>query len=147
MKGIIVLAALLLPTAALASGGGSEGFSGRESAPSLAEIKRTIDSNNYREAIASLKTYLKSDPRSADAYNYLGFSYRKSGDLKQAFKAYDRALALDPKHLGAHEYLGEAYLMNKEPDKARAELAKLKGLCGNCEEYRDLEKAIKASGR
>ena len=143
MRRIIFLACLLVPGTLFASGGGGEGYSQQESAPSLQDIKRTIDNHNYSAAITELKKYLKKDPRSADAYNYLGFSYRKSGHLPDAFKAYDKALALDPKHLGAHEYLGEAYLMNKEPEKARAELAKLKGICGNCEEYRDLDKAIK----
>lgn len=146
MKRLVFLLCLLVPGAVYASGGGGGGFSQRESGPGLQEIKHSIDSKRYPEAIDMLKKYLKKDPRSADAYNYLGFSYRKTGKLPDAFRAYDKALSLDPKHLGAHEYLGEAYLMNKEPDKARAELAKLKGICGNCEEYRDLEKAIKAGG-
>jgi tetratricopeptide (TPR) repeat protein len=141
----MLVACLLIPGAVFAGGGGGEGISQRESAPSLQEIKKTtIDKNKYFDAISQLKKYLKSDPGSADAYNYLGFSYRKSGNLPEAFKAYGKALSIDPKHLGAHEYLGEAYLMNKEPEKAKAELAKLKGICGNCEEFRDLDKAIKA---
>jgi tetratricopeptide (TPR) repeat protein len=144
MKRILFIICLLLPGVAIASGGGGGGFSQRESAPSLQDIKKTIDKTKYSDAISMLKKYLKTDPGSADAYNYLGFSYRKSGHLPEAFKAYEKALALDPKHLGAHEYLGEAYLMNKEPEKARLELAKLKGICGDCEEYRDLDKAIKS---
>lgn len=147
MKRMIFIVSLLVPGVVFASGGGGAGYSQRESAPSLQEIKRTIDNNRYSDAIGMLKKYLKSEPKSADAYNYLGFSYRKSGNLKEAFKSYDKALALDPRHLGAHEYLGEAYLLNREPDKARAELAKLKGICGNCEEYRDLDKAVKAGGQ
>lgn len=142
MKRIILLLSLLIPGALYASGGGGGGFSQRESAPNLQEIKRTIDEKKYPEAINMLKKYIRTDAGSADAYTYLGFSYRKSGQLPDAFKAYDKALALDPKHLGAHEYLGEAYLMNKEPEKAQATLNRLKGICGNCEESRDLEKAI-----
>jgi len=145
MKRIILLLSLLIPGAAYAAGGGGGGFSQADSAPNLQEIKQTIDNKNYTDAIKQLKKYIKKDGSSADAYNYLGFSYRKTGKLPDAFKAYEKALALDPKHLGAHEYLGEAYLMNKEPEKAKAELGKLKALCGNCEEYRDLEKAIKTA--
>jgi Flp pilus assembly protein TadD len=115
-----------------------------ESAPDLREIKKTIDAREYADAIRMLKKYIRSDERSADAYNYLGFSYRKSGKLPEAFRAYEKALALDPKHLGAHEYLGEAYLANREPEKAAEMLSRLHGLCGDCEEYRDLEKAIAA---
>ena len=145
MKRIVLVACLLIPNAVCASGGGSEGVSRQESAPSLKEIKKTIDDHKYSDAIKSLKKYIKEHSRSADAYNYLGFSYRKSGNLPEAFKAYEKALALDPKHLGAHEYLGEAYLMNKEPEKAKAILIKLKGICGDCEESRDLEEAIKSA--
>jgi len=146
MKVIIVMAFLLIPGMVLAAGGGGGGISQRESAPSLKVIKKTIDKAKYAEAIVMLKKYIGNDAGSADAYNYLGFSYRKSGQLPEAFKAYDKALALDPKHLGAHEYLGEAYLVNKEPEKAKEVLARLKGICGSCEESRDLEKAIKAAG-
>jgi Flp pilus assembly protein TadD len=144
MKKIIIMACLLIPSSLLASGGGGGGLTQSDSSPSLREIKKTIDKHHYSDAIPLLKNYLQKDPRSADAYNYLGFSYRKSGHLPEAFDSYGKALALDPKHLGAHEYLGEAYLMNKEPEKARTELATLKGICGNCEEFRDLDKAIKS---
>ena len=144
MKRIVVLLYILIPSAVFASGGGGEGMSLRESAPSLQEIKMTIDNHNYSEAITQLKSFIRKDGKNADAYNYLGFSYRKSGHLPDAFKAYEKALAIDPKHLGAHEYLGEAYLQNKEPEKAKATLNKLKGICGNCEEARDLQKAIAA---
>lgn len=143
MKRMVIFLCLLIPGALYASGGGGGGgFFQRESPPNLQEIKKTIDDKKYPEAIKLLKKYIKTDSGSADAYNYLGFSYRKSGHLPDAFKAYEKALALDPKHLGAHEYLGEAYLMNKEPEKAKAILNKLKGICGNCEESKDLEKAI-----
>lgn len=142
MKRMIMLLCLLIPGAVFAAGGGGGGISLRESAPSLKEIKKTIDSHKYSEAITELKSFIKKDARNADAYNYLGLSYRKSGNLPDAFKAYEKALEIDPKHLGAHEYLGEAYLQNKEPEKAKATLDKLKVICGNCEEARDLEKAL-----
>jgi hypothetical protein len=50
---------------------------------------------------------------------------------------------MEPKHLGANEYLGELYLEMKQPDKAKERLAVLKAACGDCEEYEDLENAIK----
>ena len=147
MKRLLILFILLFPGTLFASFGGGGGFSQADSVESLQVIKQTITDKKYGDAIKLLKKYIKKDAGSADAYNYLGFTYRKSGNLPEAFKAYDKALALDPKHLGAHEYLGEAYLMNKEPEKAKAMLIKLQGLCGNCEEYRDLEKAIAADQR
>ncbi len=147
MKRLIILLFLFFPGTLFANFGGGGGFSKADSEDSLKEIKQTIEDQKYADAIKMIKKHIKKDANSADAYNYLGFSYRKSGNLPEAFKAYDKALALDPKHLGAHEYLGEAYLMNKEPEKANEMLKRLKELCGNCEEYLDLEKAIAADKR
>lgn len=55
---------------------------------------------------------------------------------------YTKALNLEPQHLGANEYLGELYLELNDLPKAQARLAILKGACGDCEEYEDLEEAI-----
>jgi tetratricopeptide (TPR) repeat protein len=81
--------------------------------------------------------------RDADGHNWLGYSYRKSGRLNEAFVHYKRALAIDRSHLGAHEYIGEAYLMANQPDEARKHLQRLAALCASsCEEYRHLDSAI-----
>jgi len=62
-----------------------------------------------------------------------------------AFRHYREALRLDPKHKGAHEYIGVAYLLARQPDKAKEHLVALKAICGdNCEETQDLAKAIAA---
>ena len=83
------------------------------------------------------------DNRNADAFNWLGYASRKSGNLDAAFKYYDSALAIDPKHRGVHEYLGEAYLMAKNLGKAEEQLATLAKLCNStCEEYKDLQQAV-----
>jgi Tfp pilus assembly protein PilF len=106
---------------------------------------RAVKKQDWATAINYLEKAVKSDPQNADAWNYLGYSYRKSGNLKQAFPAYERALAIDPNHKGAHEYLGEAYLQAGNLPKAQAELDKLIRICGqNCEQTRDLKKAIEA---
>jgi len=59
--------------------------------------------------------------------------------------AYDKALTIDPEHKGALEYQGELFLTLKQPDKAKANLAKLKQQCSfNCKERDDLMRAINA---
>lgn len=104
---------------------------------------RAVKAAEWRVAIDRLLRAANRHPRSADIHNLLGYSYRKSGDLDLSFKHYDRALELDPDHRGAHEYIGEAWLMRGNPDKAREHLRELARLCrADCEEYRDLEKAI-----
>ena len=73
----------------------------------------------------------------------MGYSYRRLGKADPAFDAYAKALNLDPRHRGANEYLGETYLLVGDVDKANAQLALLKDLCGNqCRETVKLKKAI-----
>ena len=79
----------------------------------------------------------------ADVYNLMGFSLRKTGDYKQAYTFYRKALDFDPDHKGALEYLGELYVETGQPDKARENVARLRKLCpSGCEELADLERAI-----
>jgi Flp pilus assembly protein TadD len=145
-----VLAALLTaawPGRALAAGTEEPKPPAAAAAPDVSKellyAKAAIEQNQYAPAIDLMRRAERKDPNNANVQNLLGFSLRKSGQLDLAFKHYKRALELDPKHRGAHEYIGEAYLMNKEPEKAREHLAKLKGICGeSCEEYRDLAKSI-----
>ena len=53
------------------------------------------------------------------AYNGMGFSYRKLGDYAKALENYDRALQLTPKFPDAIEYRGEAYLALNRLDDAK----------------------------
>jgi tetratricopeptide (TPR) repeat protein len=107
------------------------------------QAKSLIDDRKYSDAIPILQKLIKDKGAYADALNLLGYSYRKSGDPKTALEYYNQALAMEPKHLGANEYLGELYLEMKMPDKAKERLAVLKAACGDCDEYQELESAIK----
>jgi tetratricopeptide (TPR) repeat protein len=92
-----------------------------------------------------------------DAYNLMGFAYRKLGDYDKALQSYDRALELNPHHRGALEYLGEAYLELDQPDSAKAMLDRLEVECrrvapdatagawqSDCEEWQELSAAYEA---
>ena len=104
-----------------------------------------MERGGYAEAIPLLQAYASRAPKDADAQNWLGYSYRKSGNLDAAFKHYGRALELDPKHRGAHEYVGEAYLLAGNLPKAQEHLKALDKLCWlPCEQHDDLAKAIAA---
>jgi len=83
-----------------------------------------------------------ASPRNPDALNYLGFSYRKTGNTGQALVNYQKALDLQPKHIGANEYMGELYLEMKNLPKAEERLAVLKQTCLDCEEYTELKEKI-----
>ena len=110
----------------------------------LSEIQAVIEKGQQQKAIELLWGYLDANPEDADAYNLLGYSYRKERKFDLAKKSYDRALAIEPEHKGAHEYLGELYLQTGQPEKAEAALEKLAEICGleGCEEYEELRIAI-----
>ena len=104
---------------------------------------KAINRQDWRGAIVSLESAARVDPSNADIQNLLGFSNRKGGNLEAAFKHYRRALELNPRHLGAHEYVGEAYLMARNPAKAREHLATLERICpATCEQREKLRAAI-----
>ncbi len=111
-------------------------------APDLSSVRAKIKAKDYKAALAELTPMLATQQH-ADVYNLMGFSLRKTGDTKQAYTFYRKALDFDPEHKGALEYLGELYVETGEIEKARQNVALLKQLCpSGCEELTDLEQAI-----
>jgi tetratricopeptide (TPR) repeat protein len=115
-------------------------------APDLAVVRQKIDAREWAAAIADLHGMIDKGIQHADVYNLLGFSLRKSGDLKAAYTFYRKALEFDPDHKGALEYLGELYVETGQIGKARENASHLEKLCPDgCEELADLKKAIAAA--
>jgi tetratricopeptide (TPR) repeat protein len=112
--------------------------------PDLTSVRTKIKAKDFKAALAELTPMLQTHLH-ADVYNLVGFCLRKTGDYKQAYTFYRKALDYDPEHKGALEYLGELYVETGQIDKAREHVALLKKLCPNgCEELTDLEEAIAA---
>jgi len=133
----LVLAASVASTGALAV----DVVTSRD-APDLSSVRAKIKAKDFKGAIAELTPMLETNQH-ADVYNLMGFSLRKSGDYKQAYTFYRKALDFNPEHKGALEYLGELYVETGQVDKARENVVLLKKLCpSGCEELADLEKAI-----
>jgi tetratricopeptide (TPR) repeat protein len=113
--------------------------------PELEQAQQLMDQKDWTAALVELKRALRKDRRNADVHILMGYSYRKSGQLDEAFDSYRAALRIDPDHKAAHEYIGEAYLQINQPERAREHLNALKRICGEaCGEYRDLAKAVAA---
>jgi Flp pilus assembly protein TadD len=111
--------------------------------PDYAAGKQAFDRKDWGEAVRRFSRATLLNPDNADIHNYLGYSYRRMGQLELAFKYYHRALALNPRHRGAHEYIGEAYLMAGDLAGAQKHLEELNRICLlPCEEFTLLEKAI-----
>lgn len=121
-------------------------ISEKAGSPDLTAIKAKLKAKDFVAARNDLFRLLDRNDH-ADVLNLLGFSLRKTGDYTNALIYYQRALDKEPDHLGALEYLGELYVETKQPEKARANLAKLVKLCPKgCEEREDLEKAMRDAG-
>ena len=146
MRILLLIAALLLavPTAGTAMAAGPESQPAAVPRdPDYENGKKAIESKNWKLALDQFGRAVARDPNNANIHNYLGYAYRKSGNLDAAFRSYGEALRLEPKHRGAHEYVGEAYLMVNNLAKAEEHLAALDRICFfSCEEYRDLKKEI-----
>ncbi|MBO6783767.1 MAG: tetratricopeptide repeat protein [Alphaproteobacteria bacterium] len=114
----------------------------------IANAESLIREENYDRAISVLNDVVETNPREADAYNLLGFSYRKTKDFNRAERNYKRALRLNPDHKGALEYVGELYLETDRRDEAEQTLAKLEALCPNgCDELDQLRRAFASGGQ
>ena len=104
---------------------------------------KLIKNKSFKLAIENLNKAEKNSKLDPDIYNYLGFSYRKMGDMKLASFNYEKALKIDPKHKGALEYQGEMFITLGQLDKAKANLKKLSSICFlGCDEEKTLKNSI-----
>lgn len=124
---------------------GGMGSSENTKSDNFRSAVEAVEGGNFKKAIDLLEKEVDSSPNDADAWNYLGFSYRKINEFEQAFAAYEKALKLKPKHRGANEYIGELYLQIDDLEKAKFHLEVLDDACfWGCDEYDDLKAAILA---
>jgi Flp pilus assembly protein TadD len=105
--------------------------------------QRAIEQNEWKQAAGYFTDATREDPKSADAWNMLGYASRNMGDFATAFAAYEKAIELDPRHAAAHSYLGVAYVQTNNLPKANEQLMKVYSICGRgCDEYKLLNSAI-----
>jgi tetratricopeptide (TPR) repeat protein len=160
MAGCLVLGALVAssasaPANAVMSGGKSE--RPPSSGDDYEQGKAAFEQEDWPAVIEHMVRAIEEQPWHDDAYNLMGFAYRRLGDYDKALEAYDRALKLNPHHRGALEYLGEAYLELDRPELAKGMLDRLALECqqvaataagdswqADCEEWRDLNEAYEA---
>jgi tetratricopeptide (TPR) repeat protein len=153
MLGALLLVLATAPAIAVTMGGESERPApGEEDA--YTEGAAAFEREDWQAVVDHMTEAVEQRPWHDDAYNLMGFAYRKLGDYDRALQAYDRALALNPHHRGALEYLGEAYLELDQPARAQATLERLEVECkrtaagaasggwqSGCEEWQELSEA------
>ena len=97
----------------------------------------------FNKALEYLIKANDKNPDQPDILNYLGFAYRKTGDLMMAEVYYLQGLKIDPNHIGINEYLGELYIKTNRIDLAKQRLEILKDC--TCEEYDELKELIESN--
>lgn len=144
LRPAIACLALIASTSLFAVGSNEPPANATEVSKSeFAAGRSAIERKDWVGAISIFSGVVAREPRNADAWNWLGYSYRRNRQLDNAFQAYDKALKINPAHLGAHEYVGEAWLMAGKPAKAQEHLEALASLCkARCEEHATLKKSI-----
>ena len=130
------------------SSSGSSSYShsddgGNQPADPFDKAYQLINSENFGEAHKELKTMLAVS-KTADLYNLLGFTARKSGDLVGASGYYEKALKINAKHIGALQYQGELFITLGEIENAKQNLVKIEKICWlfSCHEGNTLKSAI-----
>lgn len=137
----ITILGMLLSTAQVHA---DEDSDGPMRSATYTKAAKAVKGKDYRGAVRLLMRELAESPRNADAFNLLGYSHRKLGDLDLALEFYLKALAINPEHRGAHEYIGETYLEKHDLANAKAHLARLDDICWlPCAQYTDLKEAIR----
>ena len=79
----------------------------------------------YEKAVKEFNATIELDPTMKEAFNNLGYCYRKLDKLDESLKAYKTALKLDPYFAQALEYLGETYLALDKLNVAKMNLMRL----------------------
>jgi tetratricopeptide (TPR) repeat protein len=104
-----------------ASSGGSTGSVERPEAtssePERDEAQEMFDrgmqlttEGKYEEARERFEKAVSKKKNNPDYLNMLAYTQRKTGNLEDAFKNYEKALGQKPKFPQAREYLGEAHI-------------------------------------
>jgi tetratricopeptide (TPR) repeat protein len=74
----------------------------------------------FEKSLKDFKNAAKLNPQLFQAYNGMGYAYRKTGDYAQALAMYDQAIKMAPGFFPeAVEYRAEAYLALNRIDDAR----------------------------
>lgn len=99
-------------------GDGADATSGTEVAASETEGAPSVD-----EVIAGLEKKLQDDPKDAESWRMLGWSYFETQKFAESATAMKRATTLDPKNPEYWSMLGEALVMSSDGQQVPADAA------------------------
>jgi tetratricopeptide (TPR) repeat protein len=126
----LVLALGAHTTPALAIMSGEESPLAPSSDADYAAGKAAFRAGDWQVAIADLTMVILRRPWHDNAYNMLGYAWRKLGNYELSLEYYQTALRLNPRHRGALAYMGAAYLDMGRTSDANATYRRLAKVCG-----------------
>ncbi|NOX09298.1 MAG: tetratricopeptide repeat protein [Gammaproteobacteria bacterium] len=85
----------------------------------LEQGKIYFEQGNYEKAQIEIKNVLQIDPKTAEAYYYLGRIGEQNKSYRKAFSNYLKAVDMDPSITGAHARLAQFYLMMAGAERAK----------------------------
>ena len=115
---------LLLLLCLLISGAVIETHAQQPAPPASPETAQGIQhyrQGNYNEAVAALKTATKKNKNDADAWHFLGLALHSQGKIRDARKAFERAISLQPDYAPSHAALAYMLLLTSKTAEAKAE--------------------------
>ena len=89
-----------------------------------------FSSGDYVKSIAAWREYLKLEPKSDEAWFYIGASYQNETQMDEAIINFEKCLELNPNHVLAHLNIGRLYDHNKNFRAAEEHFLKAKELGG-----------------
>ncbi|MCX7012212.1 MAG: tetratricopeptide repeat protein [Candidatus Sumerlaeota bacterium] len=69
-----------------------------------------MEQRQWSEAVESLKTLIRKNPKSVEAMNLLGWALLNSGQIDAAFMAWRQSIQIDPKNLETRDAIIRAHL-------------------------------------
>ena len=101
-----------------------------------------------RYALGQYRTLLMENDASAEVHNNLGLLYQDRGQMDDAVREFQRAIAIDPSYVKPHNNLGVVHLRLNRPEPAAAEFRVALGAePRNVEAMVNLALVYKATGR
>ena len=114
-----------------------------QSAALVEQARQLTTAGQHNEATDLLETALAIDPRNRSAYIVLGRLAQAQRLPGKAIRFYGQALRLEPNDVNALGGQGEAYVQRGAVDRARANLNRVRTLCGQaCPQAQQLASAI-----
>ena len=119
-----------------------KGFDALKQAKKYEKKKKTDKAKKrFDDAVNFFALANEELPNEPDILNYLGYTFKKTGDFIMAEIYYEQGLTINPQHININKNLGKLYFETNRIKKAKERLIILKSCMR--EAYKELKNLIK----